>query len=111
MGCSLSLPPPFLFYPCTVSSGSPLRALASSSVGAVALAFKKTKPILATAYLAEKAFKKLGVNQLVFPDAFSFLSKIIPWGEGRGNSFASAAKEQHKTESEILRLKEVRSKL
>jgi len=76
----------------------------------VALAFKKgahSRHCL----LAEKAFKKLGVNQLVFPDAFSFLSKIIPWGEGRGSSFASAAKEQHKTESEILRLKEVRSKL
>ena len=87
------------------------RAFAPNLIGAVALSFLKKQSKTRHCLLAEKAFKKLGVNRLVFPDAFSFLSKIIPWGEGRGSSFASAAKEQHKTESEILRLKEVRSKL
>jgi len=36
------------------------RAFAPNSIGAVALAFKKTKLFLATAYLAEKAFINIG---------------------------------------------------
>ena len=47
----------------------------------------KNKIFPAIAYLAEKAFKKLGSKSLVFSDAFSFLPNTIQWGGGRGKFF------------------------
>ncbi len=63
------------------------RAFALISIGAVALAFKKTKNILATAYLAEKAFKKLGNNSVSFLTLFPFYQILSDGGGDRGKSF------------------------
>jgi len=54
----------------------------------VALAFKKTKLILATAYLAEKAFKSWVVIRIFFLTLFPFY-QILSHGAGAERKMAT----------------------
>jgi len=100
---------PFKLRPLAHLSSKTRRAFAPNSFGAVALSFKKTKLILATAYLAEKAFKKWVVIRIVSLTLFPFNQILSDGGGGRGKFFRLNGEKTKKFR--MLQLEKLRTKL
>ena len=101
---------PFKLRPLAHLSSKTRRAFAPNSFGAVALSFKKTKLILATAYLAEKLSKSLVVIRRTFFTLFPF-NQLLSNGAGT-EEVLSPRRRKNKTKIyQMLHKNLVRSKL